>query len=562
MIGRWGNQKPQNYVCLAKCHSGHELSGSYLSVCRVPTNSWIVPPAAWCHGHLPHAKYCKTPSADNGYYVCEDTGGHGHGGHAHGGHGHGGHGRKRRADEDRGQGHGGHGYGGGHGNGGGHTHVVHHGLLKCNLRCNPGFRPVNGRWTARCDQNNGLWQIPSTHCVQEVKTCMDVPSINNGNMNCEAPHIHSGAHYGQGDSHTHNSGHGHRSEDEETTETSETSKTTETSDVVEEAKTTASPALSDIKIPVADASTLIGASGSCAIEPARNTVKGGALVCRQAADGNVMCMIMCDEDFRPWHGELIIYCRDNVFYNRNNPLEVQKNMKCKEAPCDVEKYGIACYNHANNRERRNVEFTEALSRSNRAAGEIGGTDENRGNLHWHDSSSRKCNVKCNDGYEIHGSNMAVCNYKTGTWELTPGTCKEVVVEKNLGCVAPQSSLDFGKWKCKLTSDEGDMRGEGTEAITEEEAAAFAEYNTETMALVTERGMWELVPGFDDARRKRRDSNAKWNMQLARYASEQYLVCWMACKDGYEPKDLSLNKIGCRMSDAKWIKPYKKSVHSW
>merc|ERR1712110_336116 len=55
-----------------------------------------------------------------------------------------------------------------------------------------------------------------------------------------------------------------------------------------------------------------------------------------------------------------IYCRDNVYYNLQNPTEVQKNMKCKEAPCDVERFGVACYNHPANRQRRDTEF-EMLS---------------------------------------------------------------------------------------------------------------------------------------------------------------------------------------------------------
>merc|ERR1712110_221456 len=43
-------------------------------------------------------------------------------------------------------------------------------------------------------------------------------------------------------------------------------------------------------------------------------------------------------------------------------------------------------------------------------------------------------------------------------------------------------------------------------------------------------------------------------------AESYLVCWVECKEGYEPKDPSLNKIGCRMSDGKWLKPFKAGTH--
>ena len=522
------------------------------------------------------AKYCSTPHVENGYYVCEDTGskskkvktehghghGHGHGhpghghehtGHGHGHSGHGHHGRKRRDDgADRGQGHkhgnkNGHGHGHGHGNG--HTHVVHHGLLKCSLRCHSGFRPSNGRWSARCDRNNGIWQIPATNCIQEVTRCMNVPEVNNGILKCEqplsggqahgyghAPHSHGGHNHG---------GHGHRTDGEDDNE--------------EAAATTASPAAAapTIPVPTAAVENLIGAYGSCALEPARNDVKGGALVCREAADGNTMCMIMCNEGFRPWHGELIIYCRDGVFYNRKNPLEIQKNMKCKEAPCNVEKYGIACFNHPQNRNRRDADFTDALQRSRRDAEEVGG--DRHGGLHWHGPDSRRCNVKCMDGYYNEGSEMAVCNYRSGTWELTPGKCKKEEEEKTLGCVAPQDDIEYGKLKCKLTSDEDEMRGEGFVELSEEEAKEFAEWNTETMALVADRGMWELVPGFA---RKRRDTSAAWGMQLARYASEQYLVCWVTCKDGYEAKDAALNKIGCRMSDGKWLKPFKSGTHKW
>jgi hypothetical protein len=163
-----------------------------------------------------------------------------------------------------------------------------------------------------------------------------------------------------------------------------------------------------------------------------------------------------------------------------------------------------------------------------------------------------------DGYYNEGSDYAVCNYRTGSWELLPGKCKKEEEEKTLSCVAPQDDVEYGKLKCKLTSDEDEMRGEGFVEISEEEATQFAEWNTETMALVADRGMWELVPGFDQ--RKRRDTSAAWGMQLARYASEQYLVCWVQCKDGYEPKDASLNKIGCRMSDGKWLKPFKSNTH--
>ena len=63
-------------------------------------------------------------------------------------------------------------------------------------------------------------------------------------------------------------------------------------------------------------------------------------------------------------------------------------------------------------------------------------------------------------------------------------------------------------------------------------------------------------------RKRRATDAAWGMQLSRHSTETYLVCYMDCDEGYEPFDSSLNKIGCRMSDATWMKPFAKSTHKW
>jgi len=126
---------------------------------------------------------------------------------------------------------------------------------------------------------------------------------------------------------------------------------------VEAVKTTAHP---KITVPTPDPKTLVGATGSCDLSPAVNEVKGGLMDCRESSSGQVLCMIKCAENFRPWHGELIIVCRNGVYYNRKNPLQVQKNMKCKEANCDPDKYGIACFNHPKNRERREGEFERAL----------------------------------------------------------------------------------------------------------------------------------------------------------------------------------------------------------
>jgi hypothetical protein len=270
-------------------------------------------------------------------------------------------------------------------------------------------------------------------------------------------------------------------------------------------------------------------------------------------------MIMCDADFRPWHGELIIYCRDNVFYNRANPLEVQKNMKCKAAACDHEKYGIACFNHPDNRNRREAEFSQALERSSRAVEEVGG--DRASYSKWSGSGSRRCSVNCHDGYENQGSNVAVCDLKSGVWNLLPGTCEEIHEEKGIGCVAPQN-LDNGKWNCKLTDNESSMRGDEFDDITDEEAEEFNLYNTEQMSMVADRGMWELVPGFDARKRREVVSDSKWSQQLGRFASEKYLVCQMNCKEGFQPKNDNLNKIGCRMSDANWLKKFQKTTHVW
>ena len=130
-------------------------------------------------------------------------------------------------------------------------------------------------------------------------------------------------------------------------------------------------------------------------------------------------------------------------------------MKCKEAPCDIEKYGIACFNHPKNRNRREAEFTEALERSARDAEEVGGRHgsgvhahggghlhghgHNHGHSHghWHTTDSRRCNVHCNEGYSIQGANMAVCNYHSGVWEMLPGKCVKDERDSDVGCVAPQ-----------------------------------------------------------------------------------------------------------------------------
>ena len=100
---------------------------------------------------------------------------------------------------------------------------------------------------------------------------------------------------------------------------------------------------------------------------------------------------------------------------------------------------------------------------------------------------------------------------------------------------------------------------GMRAPTVEEIKEFNEYNTQTMKDVVDRGLWELVPGFS---RKRRATDAEWGMQLARYSSMRYLVCHLDCNEGFEPVDVSNDKIACQMTDGKWIKDFQQKKHKW
>ena len=208
-----------------------------------------------------------------------------------------------------------------------------------------------------------------------------------------------------------------------------------------------------------------------------------------------------------------------------------------------------------------MEFVEALARSSRSAQEIGSGEsaEDRGAHHWHTMGSRRCDVTCKDGYALNGPNMGVCNYHTGTWELLPGKCEKQEEERHVGCVAPQDNPENGKWKCKLTTDADEISGMGMRAPTVEEIKEFNEYNTQTMKDVVDRGLWELVPGFS---RKRRATDAEWGMQLARYSSMRYLVCHLDCNEGFEPVDVSNDKIACQMTDGKWIKDFQQKKHKW
>merc|ERR1712156_1338074 len=37
-----------------------------------------------------------------------------------------------------------------------------------------------------CDYNTGLWQIPPTQCVQDVRKCENTPSIHHGYLSCQS----------------------------------------------------------------------------------------------------------------------------------------------------------------------------------------------------------------------------------------------------------------------------------------------------------------------------------------------------------------------------------------
>jgi len=479
--------KPQNYICLANCDNGYAFSGSYIAVCRVPTGQWLQPPAAFCNKQPPANKYCYRPQVNYGYYICEEDNYSGYGG-------------------------------------------INYGLMRCNLRCNPGYRPANGRWEARCDQNNGIWQIPATNCVPEVATCQNVPSLDNGDVECE-DYIAADTNY-------------MKSESDDADKKP-----------VEAVKTTARP---KITVPTPDPSTLVGATGTCDLSPAVNEVKGGLMDCRESSSGQVLCMIKCAENFRPWHGELIIVCRNGVYYNRKNPLEVQKNMKCKEAKCDPDKYGIACFNHPKNRERRDGEFERALRTVRSVEEERGKNKKVQKNQDYNSVGFRRCTATCKNGYVMQGSTMAICNMDSGLWEVVPGTCVATYGgRETVSCVAPQA-LDNGKWKCKLTTNEADMRGEEFVEISEDEAEEFNNYNKQAMSEVAERGLWDIVP--DHEARKRRSTDSQWGNQIARFASTTYLVCQMKCNSGFVPKQENSVKIGCRQTDTEWIKPFSKKVH--
>merc|ERR1712062_460662 len=68
-------------------------------------------------------------------------------------------------------------------------------------------------------------------------------------------------------------------------------------------------------------------------------------------------------------------------------------------------------------------------------------------------------------------------------------------------------------------------------------------------------------------RKRRDADdtqvsaiaRQWNGALGRWGTTYY-VCALVCDAGYEHKDSSFDRVGCRMSDNTWLKPYMQKKH--
>merc|ERR1711990_571757 len=329
-------------------------------------------------------------------------------------------------------------------------------LYHCQLTCEHGYRPAHGRWHATCDHNTAIWQIPPTKCIKDVRKCENVPSIHHGHLSCTTS----------------------RSEEFDVTTTTTTTTTTV-------AKTEAEK-LAEIAKPAAEATNLIGAGGACSVYPAENEIKGGHLSCRKDRHGNTMCMIKCNEGFRPWHNNLVIYCRDNVYYNLQNPTEVQKNMKCKEAPCDVERFGVACYNHPANRQRRDTEF-DAVAQAADDQGDALARKKKEAN-------KKTCDVQCNSGYRQTGSPIAECNMNSGNWVIQPGQC-ERIPDNPLGRTSP-SDVAFGQWHCWVTSDSDDMRGVKKTAPPEDPEPAKEGKKTKEKKKkkAKDRGLEEWIPG--------------------------------------------------------------------
>lgn len=536
-IARWSSgKKPKNFICQVKCNKNYQLSGNHLAVCRVDSNMWIIPPVAFCNEHPKKPGLCKIPTVKDGSYQCKEAKNRSEGG-------------KERW----------------------HSDPVSP-LMECTLTCKNGYRPGHGRWTATCDQNTGLWQIPPANCIKDVRKCENVPSVQNGFMSCNqqnrneefdgpAPKPTGFNALLQIQFTTNPELAGGTTRAPTTTRAPATTrpKTTQANRAEEQEK----------KTKPASAEEMIGATGACELEPAVNEVKGGGLHCRKDRSGNTLCMIKCDEGFRPWHSNLVILCRNGIYYNRNNPTEVQKNMKCKEAPCDVERFGVACYDHPANRAKREADFEAALNEEPTPASIA---------ARWSAPPMKTCNVQCNSGFRNTGSPVAECNLDTGEWQTMPGQC-EPIPNNELGCAAPDD-VAYGEWKCWVSNDSDDMRGASNTLPPDgsDEREKGNKKKKKQKQNAKDRGLFEFVPssgmskdefedfvdrtyGFDTFERKRRSNDAAWGDAIGRWGS-QYFICQLECDAGYELKDINYNKVGCRMSDHTWLKPYIQKKHYW
>ena len=501
------------------------MSGSYLAVCRQNKNQWIIPPNGFCRQKPPAPKMCAKPEVTAGSYDCKKVIK-----------------RKRRSDDDEAM---------------DRWAPPVEPLLHCTLTCAHGYRPKHGRWHATCDYNTGLWQIPPTECVQDVRKCENTPSIHHGYLSCQSDRAFEMEQMKMETTTTTTtttttqpmvttldpmlSGFGFttpnyvnqytppdttrpprttrrpttrpttrptRPQTRPTTRPTrpQTQPTTrpyttrpreqqrtepETTKPAPKSTTTKKPAPTTTKPAIP-----IGAGGSCGVEPAKNPIKGGRLSCRNDRHGNRMCMIKCDKGFRPWHPNLVIYCRNNIFYQRENPAEIQKNMKCKEGPCDINRYGVACANHPANqaaRKRRDDDDFEEYDELDQAVDESNNNDLM---ARWGapDQPMKRCQVTCNKGYEVSGSSVAECDLKTGSWAILPGQCEKIPANP-LGCTTP-GDVPFGQWKCWITSDSEAMRGSLDTAPPEgsDEYVGAKKQKEKSKKKAKDRGLFDYIPG--------------------------------------------------------------------
>ena len=526
VAARWGQQgpKPQNLVCTLQCNDGAFMSGSYLAVCRQNKNQWIIPPNGFCRTKPPAPKMCAKPEVTAGAYDCKKVIK-----------------RKRRSDDeamDR-------------------WAPPVEPLLHCTLTCAHGYRPKHGRWHATCDYNTGLWQIPPTECVQDVRKCENTPSIHHGYLSCQSDRSFEAEQMKMETTTTTTtttttqpmmttldpmlSGFGFTTPNyvnhhtpPKTTRPPRTTRRPTTRPTRPQTRPTTRPTRPQTQAPTtrpyttrpreqqrtepettrpAPKSTTtkkpspttkkpapaipIGAGGACGVEPAKNPIKGGRLSCRNDRHGNRMCMIKCDKGFRPWHPNLVIYCRNNVFYQRENPAEIQKNMKCKEGPCDINKYGVACANHpANQAARKRRDDHDDYEEYDDLDEAVDESNNNDLMARWGapDQPMKRCQVTCNKGYEVSGSAVAECDLKSGSWAILPGQCEKIPANP-LGCTTP-GDVPFGQWKCWITSDAESMRGALDTAPPEgsDEYVGAKKQKEKSKKKAKDRGLFDHIPG--------------------------------------------------------------------